>query len=125
MKIEILVTALMVTSALTLSVSPAQAETPIAALSIEQSASPIAPKNIEALGCTNNVQAYQGLSFACDSIQIVATSNPSFATTAYNFADEAIADKIVVINQKAGIACFVPVNGSHNGAVSCGLLDMN
>lgn len=126
MKIGILVTTALITSILTFSVSAAQAETPIAALSIEQSARQTATKNIEAIGCISGTQAYRGLSLACDSIQLAATSTPSFTTTttAYNFTSEAIADKIVVINPKAGIACFLPSNGSHNGAVSCGLLDM-
>lgn len=88
---------------------PAKADTPVAALQLEN------PQTVETV-CP------QELGSLCESG--LDTSNVRIAAISpYSIAPAPTMSHVVMLSEKDGIACLVEAEGSQNGELSCGFVD--
>ncbi|MEE3715997.1 hypothetical protein V2H45_04460 [Tumidithrix elongata RA019] len=111
--------------------TPAKADTTIASVQLEPH------QTQETLNCSaTKTQPSNQLSFAidaatCESWNLTKEANPNVklavlaSDAVYDLAPNPLPDRVVMLSHKDRIACLVNGEGSANGSVTCGFVDMD
>ncbi len=96
------------------SVSPVRAELAFAALS------PNKPTISTKISCAQRF---------CQSFKIIEEMTPKFMNVANNIKDriffrQDLGDRLFNLQEKSGIACLIDAQGSVDGSITCGVIDL-